>query len=458
MSFAIHSTVLVLFCKRPALGIGKQRIARDLDSQRALAVSELLLDAAVEDLRAWPGPVVIAPAEASDRDWAAALLPEAQVVDQGEGNLGQRLNKVDEELRAAGAKRVVYIGSDAPGLNGETLRNAAAALDESCAVLIPAEDGGVTLLGSRCPWPALEALPWETSELGTALQDCCRDAGWRVTCAGVGRDIDTWSDLRRELPRLNQDARPARQALAAWITEQQSLSVIVPVYHDLPALRRLLKRLTAAAPPVDEVIVVDGAGRSDCHDLCAHFGARYLESRPSRGVQLNAGAQLASTALLWFLHADSEPPANAVELIRERIAEGHRGGYFRFSFAGKRGWQQRLLAAVINLRARFGVPYGDQGLFMTRGAYFDAGGFAAQPLFEEVRLVKSLRRRGPFAALHQTIGVAPRRWERDGWARRTLHNRLLALAYGLGVPAERLARAYRRPSDHQATHHPSAAR
>ncbi len=57
-------------------------------------------------------------------------------------------------------------------------------------------------------------------------------------------------------------------------------------------------------------------------------------------------------------------------------------------------------------------------------------------------LVKRLKARGKFRALDLAIGVSPRRWERDGWCRRTLQNRRMALAYMRGVSAERLAAGY----------------
>jgi hypothetical protein len=80
---------------------------------------------------------------------------------------------------------------------------------------------------------------------------------------------------------------------------------------------------------------------------------------------------------------------------------------------------------------------------MTRAAYEQAGGFADAPLFEEVPLVRALRRAGRFDSVDAAIGVSPRRWERDGWVRRTLENRLLALAYMAGISPHRLARRYR---------------
>ncbi len=118
---------------------------------------------------------------------------------------------------------------------------------------------------------------------------------------------------------------------------------------------------------------------------------------------------------------------------------------FRFEFQGDRSWYKDLLAWLTGLRIRLGgIPYGDQSLFVRRDSYLECGGFPHQPLFEEVRLVKRLRKRGTFRLLAQSVAVSTRRWERDGWWTRTWHNRWLALCHRLGVPADRLANSYHR--------------
>jgi len=63
-------------------------------------------------------------------------------------------------------------------------------------------------------------------------------------------------------------------------------------------------------------------------------------------------------------------------------------------------------------------------------------------LFEEVELIRGLRRQGALVQLKQGLRVDPRRWQRDGWWWRSLRNRLFALAHRLGVPASVLARRY----------------
>lgn len=220
------------------------------------------------------------------------------------------------------------------------------------------------------------------------------------------------------------------------------VSVVIPVYRDRQALERMLEALAGLDPRPAEVIVVDGGSEPEIEALCAGAGWRYLASRACRGEQMDRGARAAANELLWFLHADNTPRPDSIFVIRAHMDPGTVGGWFRFVFESERCWQARLLAFLINLRARTGTPYGDQGLFMRRDAYRQAGGFPPRALFEEPPLVKRLRKSGRFAPVPAALGVSARRWKRDGWFRRSLRNRLLALAYVLRRSPDDLAQRY----------------
>lgn len=222
------------------------------------------------------------------------------------------------------------------------------------------------------------------------------------------------------------------------------VSVVIPVYRDPAALAHLLDRLEAAAPRPGEIVVVsaDAGTAPACGDR-----VRLIAASANRGAQLDAGARAATGTVLWFLHADADPPPDAIAAITQAVTAGAESGCFRFRFAGPRRWWMPPLERLIGWRSAIGgMVYGDQGLFATKAAYAAAGGFTHAPLFEEVALVRGLRQRGTFVRLPLPLLVSPRRWERDGWLRRTLHNRWLAVCYMLGVPATELARRYRRAS------------
>lgn len=203
---------LVLVCKRPSFGIGKQRLSPLLSPHGAQRVAAALLECALEDCRSWPGPVVISPARPEDCSWAESLLKGTHVIPQGEGNLGQRINTLDQRLRDDGYARIVYMGSDAPALQERDYEDVRNALGHHDVVLSPSTDGGVVLMASRIPWPNLSSLPWSTADLGAALQDRCQSKGMNVAILSTGFDIDLPADLARGILALEGDSRPARQA------------------------------------------------------------------------------------------------------------------------------------------------------------------------------------------------------------------------------------------------------
>lgn len=209
------STALVLVCKRPKLGFGKQRLSTSLGIEMTQRVAEALLDCALEDLRSWAGSVVIAPSSQEDSEWAAALMrqPNVCVQPQMPGNLGQRLKSLDFELRSKGMKRLIYIGSDSPGLGEKDYAAVCDAMQHQDVVLMPATDGGVVLMANNYPWPSLTDLPWSSNQLGNALADCCRDEGRSVAVLRESFDIDEVEDVVKLAEVLAEDLRPARRVL-----------------------------------------------------------------------------------------------------------------------------------------------------------------------------------------------------------------------------------------------------
>lgn len=218
----MNKNTLVLVCKRPAPGTGKQRLAARLGQEKAFQIADALLACALEDAAEWPGPVVIAPADAEDLDWARSLSishsSAVRVVPQTAGNLGQRLNALDRTLRSQGMHHLFFIGSDAPGLLATDYAAARDALQHHDVVLIPAADGGVVLMANRKPWPDLSALPWSSNRLGEALTGLCCQAGHSVSAVGHGYDVDEWDDVVKLAASLRQDPRPARRALLQMVS------------------------------------------------------------------------------------------------------------------------------------------------------------------------------------------------------------------------------------------------
>ncbi len=238
-----HPT-LVLICKRPVLGHGKQRLAASLGAETALRIADALLRCALEDLAAWPGPKVLCPSSSNDALWAAGLLEAScPIVCQGEGNLGARLVKLDNQLRQHGHREILYMGSDAPMLTVPHFSEAAQGLTNAQVVLSAAKDGGVVLMGTAAPWPNLEALPWSTERLGRELQALCEIHGLAVQHIRPGYDIDIEQDLHQLFTDLRDDRRPGRVRLLSvldeWTTNARR---VVPQTVDRRSIPRFDKR------------------------------------------------------------------------------------------------------------------------------------------------------------------------------------------------------------------------
>ena len=221
-----------------------------------------------------------------------------------------------------------------------------------------------------------------------------------------------------------------------------SISVIVPVLHDAVQLAALLRRLPGR--PRCEVVVVNGdAGDAAVEAIrAARPDVVWVESEPGRGRQMNAGAARAAGAWLLFLHADARPDAGWVDEIERAGTAGAVGGCFRLRIDSRR-WPARVIEAGVRWRVRrLGIAYGDQGIFVRRDVFRRLGGYRPMPVMEDADLVRRIRARGRFRPSPVGITVSARRWERDGWWRRTAANlRILALHLA-GRSPDRLAAMY----------------
>jgi rSAM/selenodomain-associated transferase 2 len=228
------------------------------------------------------------------------------------------------------------------------------------------------------------------------------------------------------------------------VRQTRDVAVVIPVFRDTAALGRLLDAISTWELAPQEILVIDGGGDRDVAALCRQHGCACHRTTANRGAQLDLGARQAAAPVLWFLHADAQVGVGALRAISAAVARGVRAGGFRFRFQGRRTVAKRLIEALVALRIRLGgTIYGDQGIFVLRDLYLELGGFPHEPLFEEVSLIRKLRARGSLEVLDGPFYVATHRWERDGYLRRSLRNRWLALGHALGVPVSRLNSAYR---------------
>lgn len=222
----------------------------------------------------------------------------------------------------------------------------------------------------------------------------------------------------------------------------ERLTVIIPTLNAGQTLAATL----ASVAGLSEIIVADGGSDDATLAIAGAVGARIVTSAPGRGRQLDVGANDATGDWLLFLHADTALAAGWRRAVADHMgapASSGRAAYFRFSLDDL-GWRARVLEALVAIRcAVFRLPYGDQGLLISRKLFNDLGGFRDLPMMEDVDLVRRLGRRR-LAPLSIAARTSADRWRRDGWARRSLRNLLCLTLYFAGVAPARIARLYDR--------------
>lgn len=225
------------------------------------------------------------------------------------------------------------------------------------------------------------------------------------------------------------------------------LSVIVPTLNAGERLYDCLRALRSGVGSgfVEEIIVVDGGSVDDTQRVARAAGARLAVCEPGRGQQMQYGAMKATGSWLMFLHGDTVLDANwlfAAEQFVEKPEHIRAAGYFRFRLDDESSAARRLERMVGWRNRRLGLPYGDQGLLISRLFYAELGGYQAIPLMEDVDLVRRIGAKR-LEAIDVPAVTSAARYRRNGYLLRSGRNLCCLGLYYLGVSPGLLARIYR---------------
>lgn len=186
---------LIIFVKAPRPGEVKTRLVKRLGPEGACDAYRKLVDRLLSNLKSLSEvELCFTPADA-EKEIAPWRRSGWQTVPQGEGNLGARLGAAFARAFAAGAQRVVIIGSDCPYVTVKDIKEAFENLTSRDMAVGPATDGGYWLIGLRQPQPALFGkIPWSTDQVLAETLSRARTLNLKMHLLRLLSDVDTPED------------------------------------------------------------------------------------------------------------------------------------------------------------------------------------------------------------------------------------------------------------------------
>ena len=359
-------------------------------------------------------------------------------------SLWERMYLAMEEVFYKGYDACLLIGSDVPELRMQHLSRAFSLLMRHDMVFGPAKDGGYYLVGMKEPDRAVFAA--EEYGTGSVLQDAVRRAGEAGLTTGFTNtlcDMDTCEDLQGYRRRMRTDKWLQNTETGRYLAKTSRISVIVPVYNEAKTIVKLQEQLEPIRQKC-EILFVDGGSTDGTRDLIRPCFT-VLSTKKGRARQMNEGAKASHGDILFFLHCDSELPKAPLAEIR-RVMRKHNAGCFGIAFHS-RNFFMFTCRVISNHRIKDRrVMFGDQGIFVDRELFFEAGMFPELPVMEDYQFSLTLKERGiKLGMTRRRIYTSDRRFPKGTIPKLRLMwkmNRLRKM-YRDGAPIWRIDKLYR---------------
>lgn len=220
------------------------------------------------------------------------------------------------------------------------------------------------------------------------------------------------------------------------------ISIIIPVLNEEASIKKLLQQLQTYRQQGHEVIVVDGGSTDNTVSISKSLSDKVIVSSSGRAIQMNKGAAQSNNEILWFLHADTLIPDNAIEHIHQAL-NIKSWGRFNVRLSGT-NILFRLIESMMNLRSCVtGIATGDQGIFINKVIFNKVDGFPNIPLMEDIKISKNMKKISRPACVKEKLITSSRRWEKNGVLSTVLLMWKLRFLFWLGVNVDKLAKQYK---------------
>jgi len=224
---------------------------------------------------------------------------------------------------------------------------------------------------------------------------------------------------------------------------KKNVTLVIPTYN---AQKTINTTLNNVSKKFQNIIIVDGYSKDLTKNICKKYNTQFFTSKTNRGMQLKLGGEKAGTNWIFFLHADSILQNSAIDKIAEFISidkNNYKAAAFKLKFNQKNIYASCLSKIVFFRSKYFKLPYGDQGLIISKTFYNKIGGFKPLPIMEDVEIVKNIGFKN-IQILDSYIITDSIRYKNQGWLIRPLINLYCLSLYFLGFNINYINKIYKR--------------
>lgn len=208
------------------------------------------------------------------------------------------------------------------------------------------------------------------------------------------------------------------------------ITIVIPVSRHEPLLKGLLECLIEYQFPGTIILVADST-ESKSEVWCGlkklprhSLDLKLIPKKGSRAVKLNYGARVATSLVLWFLHADSTFKHSALLNLEEQIWQNPDAlCFFKLKFSDKASPWLLLNEWGVKIRSGFlGIPFGDQGIAIWREHFLGLGMFPVGLEYGEDHVFVWQARLAGFSLkeIDDYIWTSARKYNYNGWLSTTM--------------------------------------
>ena len=382
----------VIFTREPVAGATKTRLMPFYSAEKCAELHRCFLRDLAGEAKKVHADIIIAYTGSEPVFLRETFGSRAKYIAQRGNDLGQKMENAFADAFEMGYDRIILTGTDIPELKAKTVNAAYEMLDAYDIVLGPTEDGGYYLIGmSSLHHEAFDVKLYGVSTVFEETKASIRDSGLSVGIADEYSDIDEKEDIEGLMDRVRADRFAIGPDTRRFLKDNMSVSIIIPVYNESHNIGSMMDQLRPYKDDA-EIIFVDGESTDGTvSQIGDEF--RVICCEKGRGRQMNEGALASGGEVLFFLHCDSVIPEDFLSEIRACMMRKPYGCFgVKFDSHNLFMFTNRIIS---NHRALFrGLAFGDQGIFIDRKLFFDAGSFPELPVMEDYGFSRKMKSMG----------------------------------------------------------------